>query len=325
MDRTTELQVVSLTYTASGKIDPAAAFFADHPTPEEIEGATDYEAFKAIKLRCCAAVGLFTNLYDIRGMHESDDPDFPLLVDAFIPCIHPPIVDYVELQCALGQMALNKSREKTVTSFPALTKKDKLLEYYSWMLHGRKDETFPLREPQHDHVTSKFAGDPHDFLPSSTSIRGLCANCGAPDAKSRCSGCHIAQESETVFGIYYCDQTCRATHWKEHKAACKDVRALRRAASTFVELYHLFLREAWCTDTPEVSVSQHGLTIVRYTVDHDNRRRAFLGLPISRRFLSERFSDDHQALAIFCNSRCDDVLRSGWPLFDHVMRCKSNL
>lgn len=163
-------------------------------------------------------------------------------------------------------------------------------------------------------LTNQFA----DFLPSSNLTSGPCANCGSPDAKRLCSGCRIVEKPKTVFGVYYCSQTCRDAHWKDHKTACKEVRALRRASFIFVELFHLFLLENWSSAVAHSTIGQDGLMTL-HSDDKETDRRVFLGLPLVRPFPAHFAAGGH-ALAVLCNERCGEVLGLARPLFDQVMR-----
>lgn len=127
-----------------------------------------------------------------------------------------------------------------------------------------------------------------------------------------------------AFGVYYCGQECRAAHWKEHKKACKEVRALSRAAVIFTELYHEVLREAWDIGTPTVTEGEDGFREIQSV--GSTTRHTYLGLPPYQTFLSDQFTRI-EAQTVLCLDRCEDVQNSGitWPLFDQLMRCESQV
>lgn len=326
MDDRTDEVTARLTLTSmlkpileSGQHDPAAVFFETHPTPNEIEGATDAASIRVIKERSATAMGAFLTMYN-NGFRESADPDFDFLV-YFIVKKLPGFMEngcYSPLQVALGQMALEGSHE--VKDAPAVTMKEKLLEYYRWIVHGRMDETSPLGVPRPDGAAISSAVNLQGFLPSSALGCGPCANCGSPDARARCTGCHVVETSKIVFGIYYCNQDCRASHWKEHKTQCKEVRTLRRASSMFTELLRVFLREAWHSNFVKVTVGQDGITTLQ---GEWADRRAYLGLPVIRPFPRHLVDSEDQALALLCNSKCREVLKMGRTLFDQLVRRES--
>lgn len=301
--------------------DPVAAFFDYHPSPHQIEAATGFDSFMDIKERFGTAMAAFITVYN-RGFQESDDPDFDFMVDAFVKQL-PELQGggchaSFQPQTALAIMALKRSGEKNVV--PAVTRKEKLLEYYAWVICGRVEETSPLRLPRPDGIATSSSASFHSFLPSSSLGCGPCENCGAPDAQTRCSGCQIVQASKVVFGIYYCNKDCRDSHWDKHKSQCKEVRALRRASDIFTEFFHHFLREAWNSNFSAVTVGQDGITTLVVDLAY---RRPYLGLPLFRPFPRQLVDSEDQALAMLCNSKCRDVLDEGRPLFDHFMRRES--
>lgn len=182
--------------------DLAAILFENHPTPDEIENAQDTASLRVIKGRSGTVLNAFICLYS-AGFRKSDDPDFGLLVDSFVNTLPElkatgtwPIV-----VTAMSQMALKRSRGDKVS--PAVTKKEKLVEYFTWIIRGRMDEISPLRLPQSDGAAKSSAFRLSNFLPSLTLGCGLCAKCGTPDAKARCSGCHMVEAGKIAFGTYY--------------------------------------------------------------------------------------------------------------------------
>lgn len=280
-----------------------------------------------LKENTIAAVMCFLSMCD-TGDNISEDPEVDFLVDALVNQevdLEAGVI-YAPLQTALGQLALERSRDEKQNTAPAVTKKEKLLEFYNWIIRGRTDETSPFRGPQPEGAASSSAassaagGNLHAFLPSSLLTTGPCAKCGTPSAKARCSGCQIVQAGKVVFGVYYCNQDCRAAHWKQHKAACREVRTLRRAATVFTELFHDVLRETW--GTVDMTVGQDGIT----TVQHERGDRlAYLGLPVIRPFPRHLVDSEDQALAFLCIAKCREVLGMGRTLFDQLMRRESHL
>lgn len=311
-----KLKAQALLSSIGTKDDPAEVFFDLFPTPEEIHGVTDADTHDAVNKRIADvldAVNLFLQKHD----RESEDPDFIYIFKSVTEAVFQEPKSWMKcLRNSIAYVALMKSRDGEAPSKG--TKKDRLLAYYLWRIHGTKDETSPVQISASTRPTGTVDVASHDILPSSRTKRGSCSNCGKTQASSWCSGCCIVKSGNLVFATFYCDRDCMKAHWKTHKPSCKEARALRRASTIFTELWFedLRIRNGW--DIKSVT-EENGIIEMKII---SSERRAHLG-PLPYRPLPRQMVDsEEQALACVSAGTCEDVLDGGRHLFELFIRRK---
>lgn len=311
------LKVQAMLSTIRTKDDPAKVFFDRLPTPEEMYSVMSSRAYDDMSQRLAVVLNTLHIFCDRYGQ-DSEDQDFEYVVKFVIKgSLNVRIGFQAPLLNSMACLALKKSRNGELSSHGE--KKDQLLSYYLWRLHGQKDEACPISAPKLSKQKEGPGISSHDFLPSSRTTRGRCSNCRRAQANSWCSGCCIEKSGKIVFATFYCDRGCMKAHWKVHKPACKEVRALRRAATIFTELWLGYLQLTDYRDIESV-IEENGLIeIASVSVS----RRAFLGENIFRPFPRHLVYSEEQALACMTVKTCEDIAEQGRILFELVMRRKN--
>lgn len=310
-------QAQALLTTIGTKDDPAEVFFDLLPTPEEIHGVTNADTHDAMNegfVNVLNAVGLFLQKHD-----RSQDPDFAYISNSVSEAAFKDQKSYMQcLRNSMAYVALMNSRNGEASSQG--TKKDRLLAYYLWRLHGAKDETSPIQISASTRPTGTVDVASHDILPSSRTRRGSCSNCGNTQATSWCSGCCIMKSGNLVFATFYCDRDCMKAHWKTHKPSCKEARALRRAATIFTDLWFedLRLKNGWDIE----SVTEENGLIEMKIISEELRTNQ---IPVPFRPLPRHLVEsEEQALACVSAGTCQDVVEGGRLFFELFIRRKES-
>lgn len=311
-----ESKAQALLSTICNEDDPAEVFYKLFPTPEEIHDVTNADVHEDMNQRFATvldAVLLFTTKHD----QGSDDPDFAyIFISIAEAALQEPASYMKRLRNAMAYVALRHSRDGEVSSQG--TEKERILAYFLWRLHGSKDEASPLpvtvSAPARDTGDSHVAS--HDFLPSSRTTRGPCSNCGMTQATNWCSGCSIIKSGKVVFATFYCDRSCMKAHWKTHKPACKELRALRRAAAITTEL---LLQELQARNRGViVSVSEED-GLIEMKIAPADPRANLDGAPF-RALPRHLVASEEQALACVSAGACGDIVEGGRVLLEVFMR-----
>lgn len=308
----------ALLTTISPNDDPAEVFFDLCPTLEELYNVTNADALTKMKNR--VEIVLATLRIVCHNGKDSKDPDFNYIFDSFIKGESQQSRNCMSVfEDSMASLALSKSRNGGWSSQG--TKKDQLLTYYLWRLHGSKDEAspFPVSVPAASKVTGAFHGASHDFLPSSTTTRGPCSNCGHPQSTNWCSGCRIMKSGKVVFATFYCGRGCMKAHWQVHKPACNEVRALRRAATLFTELWLEYSQVTHPGYIESVTEKDGLIEMNLRQIDPPGA----LVQDVSRPFPRHLVASEEQALACMAVGTCEAVFDLGRTLFELVMRRKS--
>ncbi|KAG6367596.1 hypothetical protein INS49_001789 [Diaporthe citri] len=295
--------------------DPAEIFFDLCPTLEELHDVTNADALTKMKSRIETMLAAF-NIVCHNGK-VSKDHDFNFIFDSFIKGASQQSLNSMTLfEESMASLALNKSRNGGWSSQG--TKKDQLLTYYLWRLHGSKDEAspFPVSVPATTQVMGAFQEASHDFLPSSTTTRGPCSNCGHAQSTNWCSGCRILKSGKIVFATFYCDRGCMKAHWKAHKPACNEVRVLRRAAALFTELW---LEYSQVTNPGHIESVTEDNGLIEINLRPIERFKSLVQA-VARPFPRHLVASEEQALACMALATCEAVLDQGRNLFELIMR-----
>lgn len=313
---TAALKVQAMLSTIRMKDDPAEVFFDRLPAPEEMHSVMSLRAHEDMGQR----IGIILhalNFFCREVGQDSKDPGFDYIMDFVIKGpLQVPTGFLAPMGNSMAYLALKKSRNGEMSSQG--TKKDQHLAYYLWRLHGLKDEASPISAPKTKKSKEASGVSSHDFLPSSRKRRGPCSNCGHAQANNWCSGCCITKSGKAVSATFYCDRGCMKAHWKVHKPACKEVRAMRRAAAVFTELWLGYLQLTDYHDIQSVVEEDGLIEIVSGLLD----RRAFLGEGMFRQFPRHLVNSEEQALACMTVKTCEDIAKEGRMLFELVMRRK---
>ncbi|KAK7708944.1 hypothetical protein SLS64_006424 [Diaporthe eres] len=138
-------QAQALLSTIGTKDDPAEVFFGLLPTPEEIHGVTNADTHDSMNKRFANVLDA-VNLFLQKHVRESEDPDFAYIFTSVAEATLKEPKSWMKcLRNSLAYVALMNSRDGEASSQG--TKKDRLLAYYLWRLHGAKDETSPTHKP----------------------------------------------------------------------------------------------------------------------------------------------------------------------------------
>lgn len=312
------LKVQAILSTLHKEDDPAEVFFNRFPTAEEMHSVTSLNAHEEMGQRLGILLNALNFFCRIYGQ-DSKDPDFGYIMDFVIRGpLEAPTGFLSPMGTSMAYLALKNSRKREISS--QATKKDQVLAYYLWRLRGLKDESSPITALKSTKNKGDLDASPHDFLPSSRTTRGPCSNCGSARANSWCSGCRIVKSGKVIFATFYCDRGCMKAHWKTHKPACKEVRAVLRAATIFTELWLGYLQLTEHRDIESVAEEGDLIRIVRGLAD----RRALLGESLFHEFPRHLFNSEEQALACMTVKTCEDVAKEGRILFELVMRRKNS-
>lgn len=314
--------VEALLSTICAEDDPAEVFFNMMPTPKEIHGVTDADTQQALNERIghvLEAVILLVCEHD----RNTEDPDFAHILNSILNSMNIMAKENRQeprscMGFTLAYVALMNSRDGKASSQGK--KKDQLLAYYLWRLHGSKDETSPIHVPASTNPTGMSNAAPHDLLPSSRTSRGDCSHCGNTQATSWCSGCRITKSGKVVFATFYCDRGCMEAHWKVHKRACKEVRTLRHSAAIFTDIWFEVMQLV--KGNKFLSITEENGLIEAKTFPPDRPvsldQRPFHPFP---RHLVE---SEEQMLACVLAGSCEEIIGKGKILFDHIMRRESS-
>lgn len=305
-----DLEAQAMSSTIRTEADPAEVFFDLLPTPEEIHGVTNAETLEDMDKRFAMVLERF----DIFGQERdraTNDPDLAYIFNSTATgAIYEPETWMTCLENAMGYIALKNSRNGEVLGQG--TKKDQLLAYYLWRLHGAKDETSPVQVPASTKTTASPGVPTHDFLPSSGMTRGTCSNCANAQATSWCSGCPIMKSGKLVFATFYCDHGCMKAHWGTHKPACKETRALSRAAAIFTGVW--FERSELTNGGIMASVSEENGLIEAKLLPAELRPGEFQPFP------RHVVASEEQVRACVLAGSCSAVIEDGTVPFDVLTR-----
>ncbi|KAL2276744.1 hypothetical protein FJTKL_00517 [Diaporthe vaccinii] len=308
----------ALLSTIGTKDDPAEVFFGLLPTPEEIHGVTNADTHDSMNKRFANVLDA-VNLFLQKQVRESEDPDFAYIFTSVAEATFKEPKSWMKcLRNSMAYVALMNSRDGEASSQG--TKKDRLLAYYLWRLHGAKDKTSPVQNPASTRPTATVDVASHDILPSSRTRRGSCSNCGNTQATSWCSGCCIIKSGNLVFANFYCDRDCMKAHWKTHKPSCREARALRRATTIFTELWFEDLRITNGWDIESVT-EENGLIEMKIMSEE---LRAYLGRVPFRPLPRHLVESEEQALASVSAGTCEDVVEGRRLFFELFIRRKES-
>ncbi|KAI0147522.1 hypothetical protein GGR57DRAFT_505700 [Xylariaceae sp. FL1272] len=197
--------------------------------------------------------------------------------------------------------------------------KSRHMKFHAWVSRGRKDEENPFSDNQSSQTTT---GNGHAFLPAKSTHSEICANCGKADAGSRCTGCLVQLGSHAVMQTAYCDKTCQAQHWKEHKVQCVGRRSISRAASLLLDLIVMLQKKAWMGQEIASTFEQNGITYIkRDGLDH----RALQGRPFVDSFPTSKAACEEHVLAVLMDNEWGSIMISCQGLIELLLRpaCKA--
>lgn len=264
--------------------DPVFIFFGQYPTPEQLQSVCNYQDSENIACKRAEAVKTF-QLYSHSGQYPSLDSDYFYLVDKIAD--GPEVGEYgfdQDLQAILTCLAL---RTDAASDGPLVDKrKERVLEFYRWVAHGRKDHEFQF-------LTRK-PGAPGPSLPtigSASARAGLDVppdrphlnepRCGGRPEDRRpwflCTFCKMRNEQEGIIDkIFYCGQNHVDTSVPRPIESLKDIFWLCRMVTIFTDIFDFFEEYACSVDVASIVETKGHLVVQERSLD----RHAYLGLPI---------------------------------------------
>lgn len=323
-------RVSALVAASKGYKDMADFFFDFHPTPEALQAVDDIAAHNELVLEVCALVKALRVLFARAKPLRFADRTFALLWKDLVadPAEESPGVLYRVVVMSLAAIA--KVYQPVLDGEPVVTNKDKLLQYFLWIVRGRKDEDSPLGQASARDQT-KAAGEPplgrkrNILLPSSelTPYGTDCVRCGKADSRLYCPHCVLVEEVEgedddrVLFGAFYCGSACCSDDKANHQNVCDEVRALFRAEKIFKGAFGRFLR--LCNDSVPEEITTDGPLV---TSRHDSlHRRAYLGAALLKPF-PRNLAPETESLVVMSHSYGCDAFTTGSMLFEFIMRRK---
>lgn len=381
-----KIRVGELLLAARGYKDMADFFYDHYPTPAQLQDFHQAQCYHELIVSICALVQVLRLLCPTGGGGDNNNtgtyaaaannnnkkkkkqkqktPNMPthyadrtfsvlwydLVDDPGAPSIAKPGELFRALGHSLTTIAL--VYRKVLDNEPAVTKKDKLLQYFLWIVRGRRDEDNPVlrleekekRQPggppvaqqqqqptkrparqDEKHIVYMDAFDPAGNSP-------WCAHCGRPGARTLCPECPLddpcedcvkdgQQPCKHVFGTYYCGDVCLDADADRHRRACEEVRALIRAEELFMSVYGLFLRHCNDTDPKDITYDGDGIgTLV--TAWHDTiHRRAYRGAPLFKGY-PRGIAPAIESVAAMSYTSAGDVFTTAELLFELFFRRK---
>ncbi|KAJ8106238.1 hypothetical protein ONZ43_g7132 [Nemania bipapillata] len=286
-------------------MDPVEKLFQDLPTPEQDEAYIgehgDWNRHRFCEVVMSVAVSRFSRSNDrdrlfikrwVKTVKETGDADI--------------------LRCMIGLFAIDK------LPMPGnMSAKSRQLIYHAWIAKGRKDEDHPFKEKKPSETPQTNPTNvSHAYLPARLTDPKVCANCAAPDANHACSACLLKlDDSHVVAKTAYCNQTCQAQHWEQHKHQCHERRAFFRATSILYEIFMQFMKRAWVvqniTDISEKDGILHVTKGARQTHTVDDL--------LIRPFPFHKASSEEHGIAVLVDNQALMVLTTFQPLLNRLL------
>ncbi|KAI0198554.1 hypothetical protein F4808DRAFT_472679 [Astrocystis sublimbata] len=206
------------------------------------------------------------------------------------------------LRSELGRFALEKPKIPSDGS-----SKTQQLKYHAWISQGRKDEDYPFKAKESsDEKRVDHAKCSHTFLPAELTDTKICADCGKPDAQAACGGCLVKLDSHVVMKTAYCNATCQARHWSNHKSKCLGRKKISLAVDIIYNIFVTFQKTAWIEKQIACIAEQKGITNITHR--DDPNIWALQGKPFVRNFPSDITPSEEHALAVLFDSECQQLM-----------------
>lgn len=145
-----------------------------------------------------------------------------------------------------------------------LGKKAQQMAYYRWLAYGRKDELHPRALMRQTGPTQPVC---KAFLPDDSDVK--CKGCGMGGGTLfTCSGCLVSKDGHVAFRTAYCSRECQTNDWQNHRASCRELRRINRAATLYHELLLHLYKSAHYRGIGSIS-EEDGFIYVKYRNDDE--------------------------------------------------------
>jgi hypothetical protein len=187
------------------------------------------------------------------------------------------------------------------------------LRFLCWMAEGHRAETAPVYG---------VLGITRASLPTNP-VNNKCAECGQPNAATKCSGCLIRHDDSITFATAYCSKECQRANWKVHKASCRAIQQFQRAASIFQEIFeHSFSTAIPDGSVEKITVQNGMLTMTMNPARHMPNGADAVERPKLSPFPHHLAPTPEAAMSAMMNGKSRVVLSHWRPLFEMLIRRK---
>ncbi|KAK4031694.1 hypothetical protein C8A01DRAFT_41851 [Parachaetomium inaequale] len=291
---------------STGDLDALDNFFRRLPSPEQVVSSLE-QAFSGPQVKDAALRFLVESL-----VRKSTDPDAGYLAHHIEgSTIQDQIPPSTYILWHLGELALRSRFGGDDQSAKA-----RQLRFWAWMTRGRKDETSPFSS-LHGQPDPSNARLSHALIPAYADPK-RCAGCEkqGPGTYLCCSRCLIRNEGKATFATAYCSKECQGAHWSSHKALCRQVQQLHRAACTFHAIFEHFLSITF--EEPEFlkEIAEKDGMVVMTLAPRTGVRPA----PTWARFPHHLATSSECGMAALMRGNCNQVLDGARSLFELLIR-----
>lgn len=257
--------------------DPAFNLFGKHPSPEQLQSVCNEQDLDDVAYQRAGAVEVF-QWYNNHYIYPSIDTDYNFLLANIGNKLNVQDASFDhDLQSTLTQLALRTDPRSRQGNFVDKTK-DRLLEYYRWVAHGRKDDQFQFitrkltankpSPPADGSVRIGAISDAYDEFEVLAIWRQATEIC-CPDFLSKgptvsmCSFCTIHCAEDLIIGMkYYCKYDCAVRFYLSHQEECVELQRLYCVTALLIDILQYFERKA-CRFTIASISEADGLIVVQ--------------------------------------------------------------
>lgn len=257
--------------------DPAFNLFGKHPSPERLQSVCNGQDLDDVAYQRAGAVKVF-QWYNNHYIYPSNDPDYNFLLANIGNKLNVKDASFDhDLQSALTKLALRTDPQSRQGTFVDKTK-DRLLEYYRWVAHGRKDGQFQFitrkltaNKPSphaNGSVRIDTASDAYDDFEILAIWRQVTEIC-CPELLSKglpvgiCGFCAIIYAEDYMMGMkQYCNYDCTLKFGISHRKECAELRMLYRVTGLLTDILQYFEKCA-CSFTIASITEADGLIVVQ--------------------------------------------------------------
>lgn len=256
--------------------DPAFNLFGKHPSPEQLQSVCNEQDLEDVAWQRARAVEIF-QWYNNHYVYPSNDPDYSFLLANISNKLNVKEASFDhDLQSTLTQLAL-RTDPQSLGTFMDKTK-DRLLEYYRWVAHGRKDGQFQFitrkltankpSPPANGSVRIDDAPNAYNKFEVLAIWRPITEICcpnflGTGSAPAKCSRCAIRHAEDHVTGMeHFCNYDCAVKFGPAHREECGELGMVYRMTGLITDIMLYFELRA-CSFTIASITEADGLIVVQ--------------------------------------------------------------